>query len=319
MANDEKEGAETSTRGTEWEVVSLTASAYAAAPGPKGFGPNNDVRGNDVDGDDEASRAFFMSDHFVFPPSQHENLPLEPDSSEIHNEPGGNHIGSNEVPRMDMEEGDISSVKYEDNWNAKGLTIPDEFPGIQFFDEKGNRLSVHATEFEEGSALQGINLVHGEQNIYTTTKFGSFHGEADISGSTLYDDNTVISDNDPSKRSFDYPSDLSKPLDPTKEDKFSGSGLPCEAWWKRRVASLYAHAKEANAFWSVVVAAALMGLVVIGHRWQQQRWQVQQLKWQLSTGDEMNRMLGPISRLKDVIVGGHRQGSAIRGSTSAER
>lgn len=33
---------------------------------------------------------------------------------------------------------------------------------------------------------------------------------------------------------------------------------------------------------------------------------------------KMGKMMGPISRLKDVIVGGHRRGSFIRGSASGE-
>ncbi|KAL0775688.1 hypothetical protein Bca101_040840 [Brassica carinata] len=53
----------------EWEVVSLTSSAYAASPP----GPYNS---RDAYYGAENSRGLFMSDHFVFPPSQHENLPL---------------------------------------------------------------------------------------------------------------------------------------------------------------------------------------------------------------------------------------------------
>ncbi|XP_010275644.1 PREDICTED: ATG8-interacting protein 1-like isoform X2 [Nelumbo nucifera] len=302
MADDEKEGSETTTRGAEWEVVSLTASTYAAAPGPEGFEPNNDVKGNGVYGnEDEDSRALFRSGHFVFPPSQHENLPLEPDNSEIHDGPSGEDMRFNEEPGIDVEEGTRSSVKNEDNLDIEGLAVPDDLPGIQFFDEKGNRLSVHATEFEEGTALQGINLVHEEQSIYTTSKFSSLQGEADIGGSTLYDDKVVTSDNDPSKRSFGSASDLSRSLDPTKENKFNGSGLPCEAWWKRRVASLYSHAKQANAFWSVFVAASLMGLVILGQRWQQERWQIQQLKWQFSISDELVELVFECWMFSDCI------------------
>ncbi|KAF8380210.1 hypothetical protein HHK36_027692 [Tetracentron sinense] len=321
MADDEKEGEETTSRRNEWEVVSLTASTYAAAPGPKGFESNVDEKGNEFGEDEEdRSRAMFMSHHFVFPPSQHENLPLEPDNSEIHKEPGDGVV-PNEVPGLDVDDGNSSDRKNEENLNIKGLAVPVDFPGIQFFDEKGNSLSLRSAEFEEGTALQGLNLVDKEQSMYSAAKFSYFQDEAAISGSTMCDENIVIPElSDPSHRSLDSSSDVSNPPNSTKEDKYDGAGLPCEAWWKRRASSLYAHAKEANTFWSVFVAAAFMGLVVLGQRWQQERWQVQQLKWQFNINDEkMNWMLGPISRFKDVIVGSHRRGSVIRGSASAER
>ncbi|KAF8379541.1 hypothetical protein HHK36_028980 [Tetracentron sinense] len=302
MAEDEKNGEETTSRGNDWEVVSLTASTYAAAPGPKAFESNDDEKGDQF-GEDEkkTSRAMFMSGHFVFPPSQHENLPLEADHSEIH-ELVDERVIPNEVSGLDVKDMDRSERKNEENWNSKGLTIPDEFPGIQFFDELGNRLSVSGSEFEEG-----INLVDKEQSMYSAAKFSSFDSEADISGSTMCDENTDIPElTDISQQSPDSPSDISKSPKLTKEDKYVGSSIPCKAWWNRQAASLYAHVKEANAFWSVFVAAALMGLVILGHRWQQERWQ------------KMSEMLGRISRFKDVIVGGHRWGSVIRGTSSTE-
>ncbi|XP_043697915.1 ATG8-interacting protein 1 isoform X1 [Telopea speciosissima] len=313
MADNNNEGEETSTRGNEWEVVSLTASTYAAAPNQERF-ESNDDRDHEFVEDEETSRAMFMSDHFVFPPSQHENLPLDADNSEIDNETRDMSLGSNRVPGLDMEEGDRSNKENDENWEIKRLTVPEDLPGIQFFDEKGNRLSVHSTEFEEGAGLQGLNLVDEEQSIYSASKSSSFHGEANISGSTVYDDHKVVAEpSDPSQQSLNSSSDPSRSMGHDKGDEYSGCGPPCEAWWKRRAASFYAHAKEANAFWSIFVAATFMGLVIIGQRWQQERWQVQQLKWQFSINDEkMNRILGPISRLKDVIVGGHRRGSAIR-------
>ena len=75
---DNEEGEENTSRGAEWEVVSLTASTYAAAPGPEEVELKDDENGNTYgeDGAAETSRAMFMSGHFVFPPSLHENLPL---------------------------------------------------------------------------------------------------------------------------------------------------------------------------------------------------------------------------------------------------
>ncbi|XP_040999756.1 ATG8-interacting protein 1 isoform X2 [Juglans microcarpa x Juglans regia] len=279
---DNEEGEQNASRGTEWEVVSLSASAYAAAPGPKEVELKDDDSGNVYQEDDaaEISRALFMSGHFVFPPSQHENLPLEPDDSEIHKKQG------------------------------------DEFPGVQFFDEKGCTLSIHGTDFEDGTTLQGLNLIEKEQSIYNEVTYGSLHCETGL-GSTAYGENMAIPGLN--EQGLDFSPDIPLSPVPAKEQKHDECDLPCGAWWKRRAASLYAHAKEANTFWSIFIAAAVMGLVVLGQQWQQERWQALQLKWQISINEERRgRMLGPIYRLKDVIVGGHRHGSLIRGSSSSE-
>ncbi|KAI3703192.1 hypothetical protein L1987_73095 [Smallanthus sonchifolius] len=99
----------------------------------------------------------------------------------------------------------------------------------------------------------------------------------------------------------------------TEEDNYDGSGLPYAAWWKKQVAALYAHAKETNTFWSIFIAAAVMGLVIIGQQWQQERWQVLHHRWRSGVYDEkFGRMVGPISRFKDAIVGGNRRGFSIR-------
>eukprot|EP00262_Sarcandra_glabra_P005080 TRINITY_DN1635_c0_g2_i2.p1 TRINITY_DN1635_c0_g2~~TRINITY_DN1635_c0_g2_i2.p1 ORF type:complete len:358 (-),score=93.70 TRINITY_DN1635_c0_g2_i2:466-1431(-) len=321
MADNEKEGEETSGRGNEWEVVSLTASTYAAAPGPKGIDSTGDDKDKELgENDEESTHAMFMSGHFVFPPSQHENLPLDPNASEILNIPGDEGEAPTKVYELNVDEGDRPDKIEEENWNVKGIPDADEMHGMQFFDEKAQRLSVHGSGFEEGKALQGLNLVEEEHSIYSASKFSTFP-EANISGSALCDESTILPEqHDSSQLNLDSPSDLSKSPKPTEEDIYNESGLPCEAWWKRRAASLYNHAKEANTFWSVFVAAALMGLVILGQRWQQERWQIQQIKWQFCVNDEkINRMLGPISRFKDVLVGGHRRGSVIRGSASLDR
>ncbi|KAL7203397.1 hypothetical protein ACSBR2_016648 [Camellia fascicularis] len=285
MADNNEEGKETTTRGNEWEVVSLTASAYAAAPGPEQIELNDNDKGNAPE-EDEAETSRGIDDN---------------------------------VPELGADEGGRSDTKDEENWSIKGLAVPDEFPGIQFFDEKDNRLSIHGTKFDEGTTLQGLDFIENEQSLHSASKFSSFHSETTMGGSTTYFDDTVIPGQiEPSEGDLD--SDISQLPKPEKEDEYDSSALPCEAWWKRRAASLYAHAKETNAFWSIFIAAAVMGLVIIGQRWQQERWQVLQLKWQFNISDEkMGRMLGPISRFKDVIVGGSRRGSSIRGTSSTQR
>ncbi|KAE8733320.1 Origin recognition complex protein 5 [Hibiscus syriacus] len=257
---DNGEGKENIPRGNEWEVVSLTSSAYAAAPGPKEVETKDDSKGDSYEVEEaETSRALFMSSHFVFPPSEHENLPLEPDSTSEH--AGKDVISESGV----VEEGDRSRTKEEEDWSLKGLNVHDEFPGMEFFDEK------HGPEFEEGTTLQGLGLINKDQILYSAATFGSFHSEEALGGSTT----TVSELIEASEQGFGFPSDMPESAKPL-QDKSDGSDLPCEAWWKRRAISLYAHAKEVNAFWSVFVAAAVLGLVILGQRWQQDRLQALQ-------------------------------------------
>ncbi|RWR79415.1 ATG8-interacting protein 1-like protein isoform X1 [Cinnamomum micranthum f. kanehirae] len=236
---DDENVVEGNTRGNEWEVVSLTASTYAAAPGPKEI--------ESTDDDNDLTRTA----------SQDENLTLEPDISKICSELG-----------VKTESADKSS---DENLKVKELSDVDDHNVIQFFDEK-----------------------------------------TDISGSTSFDKSPINPEECDPQKNLEASLDSLKSQDPIKEDR---PDLPCEAWWKRQAASLYTHAKEANTFWSIMVAATLMGLVILGHR-----WQLQQLKWQFGVNDEnVNRMFGPISRFKDVLVSGKQQGPVIHGRAPARR
>ncbi|KAL5981441.1 hypothetical protein ACLOJK_015502 [Asimina triloba] len=288
MADEGNEGEETSSRGQDWEVVSLTASAYEAVhgPSPKPSDLTDDDNNKLPSNDEEFTSAMFMSGHFVFPPSQHENLPLAPDNSEIHNEPGSEEtMESAQAVGLGVEEGERPAKAGEETWNIKGLSEADELHEIQFFDGKGKSFSGHSKEFEEGRALKELNFIEEEQSIFSASKYGSFHAEAELSGSAACDETHITSDVDDPARPTLGASEPSKPQ-ATKEDKGNESDPPCDAWWKRRAAALYSHAKETNTFWSVVVAAALMGLVILGQRWQQERWQIQQLKWKFGVADE---------------------------------
>lgn len=279
---DKEEGEENASRGNEWEVVSLTASTYAAAPGPDEVELNDNDKGNTYGEEAETSHALFLSGHFVFPPSQHENLPLESDNTMIRDE----HGDKDEVTELAAEEGGRSSGKDEENWTFKELTKSDEFPGIPFFDEKGGKLPYHGTDFEEGSNLQGLNLID-EQDVYNAAKYSSFQSETTLVGSPPFGEETAIPGYvEPPEQDLDA-GDIARSPRPLKDDKHDGAGLPCEAWWKRGAASLYSQAKEANAFWSIFVAAAVMGLVILGQHWQQERWQALQLKWQFSLNSEV--------------------------------
>ncbi|KAL6535945.1 hypothetical protein OROHE_012789 [Orobanche hederae] len=301
------EGREENTpRGNEWEVVTLTASAYAAAPGPKQVDPREDIQNKlDIKHEVETSSAMFMSRHFVFPPNQHENLPLEPEYKEIHSE----KVIEEDVSQLVQEEGGKSDMKDEENPAFKS----DEFPGIPIFDDKGNSLVVGGANFGKDETFENA------QSIYSSVEISSFHCETTMGKLNNIEEGEGAGDSAEPVDS-DLGSDLHDFQKSVEGDGRDPVDLPCEVWWKRRAISLYTHAKEANTFWSIFIAAAVMGLVIIGHQWQQERWKVLHLKWHFGITDErMGRMLGPISRFKDVIVGGHRRGSLVRGGTSPER
>ncbi|CAH8384827.1 unnamed protein product [Eruca vesicaria subsp. sativa] len=240
MANKEVEHP---PRGNEWEVVSLTSSAYAASPGPYNVAAARKF--DHAYYGAETSRDLFMSDHFVFPPSQHEDLPID-------DEPVFEEEGSKDGEDLMMQE-------------SQGLS-----------DE-------HTTSRQY---MESDRLIDSEQNEYA---------EEDLD---LHSDTGLENDGKKAAARHD---------------------LPCEAWWRRRAVSMYIRTREANAMWSLFFAAAVTGLVVLGQRWQQERWQVLQLKWHSSISSEkLSRVLEPLSRLKGVIVRSNPQASLVRSGTSSE-
>lgn len=236
MADEEKVG--TSSRGADWEVVALTASSYAAAPRPDAD-PTADSRDRECEQEHDSSNALFMSQHFVFPsvvfpPSEHENLPLEADSGETHDQT-------------------------EDH-------------GILYAEEEDNYLD----EFNEDNSEAEFFLQSMEPQEARTQFF---------SGHPSDDENDISETYDFSEKQYERPPDFAKLG--TTGDGNGGSGLPGEAWWKRHVMRLYKQAKETNTFWSIFIASAFMGFVVLGQQWRRERLQLQQLKWQFSNTNEV--------------------------------
>ncbi|XP_020274281.1 ATG8-interacting protein 1-like isoform X2 [Asparagus officinalis] len=304
MAEDEK-GGNTSGNGADWEVVSLTASAYAAAPGPKAFSPPAEGKeeiSESKEGVDKEEQvdcaAMFMSGHFTFPPYDHKHLLAEPDCKEIQDE----HLipAKEEVSGKSMPDEDICKLKSDDD---------DDLHGIEFFG-KGKNLSDNGMKFVEGEALEELAMVGKEQDIYVDPNFSAFHSKADTLQSVLCNESpTNVEHSDVLLHNPESPSDASKPNEETK--------LPCEAWWRSRAISVLKQAKDGNGFWSVVVAGAVMGFVILGQRWQKETLQLQQLKWFTISNESLSKMLGPISRFKDILVGGHQRNLSINGGTAS--
>lgn len=55
-----------------------------------------------------------------------------------------------------------------------------------------------------------------------------------------------------------------------------------ETWWNKPV-----HGRQASTYWSFALAAAVMGLVILGHRWQYERRQNHQLRLRLIAKEEV--------------------------------
>ncbi|VVB06797.1 unnamed protein product [Arabis nemorensis] len=288
---EEAAGDENTGRGNDWEVVSLTASAYAAAPGPKQVDLKDDEK-EVTRHEAETSHPLYMSRHFVFPSSEHENIATE--SSELTEICDDDKASKKMDSGFSLEQETGSRGKEDGDLNLKGLNLSDEFPGLEFFEDKGKR----------------------EENIFMS----SLHDERAIGGSHVYEQNEPVHEpTEPVTPRLVVP-DVSADLNPAKDEKHEVANVndapPCEAWWKRSAASLISQAKETNTVWSIFIAAAVMGIVILGQRWQQERWQILQLKWESSIGNEKaGRLMGPISRLKQAFVGGHRRDSFIRVSS----
>ncbi|XP_073309332.1 ATG8-interacting protein 1-like isoform X2 [Primulina huaijiensis] len=297
MADDKEE--ETMPKGNEWEVLALTDSEYAAASGPK-QSPLDDSQSTLV-GEDaaESSNPMFMSGHFVFPRSQNENLQEKFEHNEEYSGKGG---FDDVAERVVNQEGKPDS-KQEKHLIDEGL-IPDEFPITPNIDEKGDEMFFNFADDASSNSLGK------EQSMQSAVKFDLHDSKATSLRDEEFSESTEPSESlgDAENASLSNVQQHGKEV----EDNSEPSNLPCEAWWKTHAASLYDHAKNKTPFWSIFVAAAVMGIVILGHRWQRDRQQALLPKSQLVIDDEGTCwMLGPVSRLKAVTLGG-QPGSYIR-------
>jgi len=92
------------------------------------------------------------------------------------------------------------------------------------------------------------------------------------------------------------------------DEGFGDEDFGCEGWWKRQAASL----GQPTTLWSIAMAAALLGIVFLGQRWQHERWNGKQLRLQLCAKDEkISELLYQVSRLKEV-ASGRRKVTVVR-------
>lgn len=292
-------GDEIKSKGIEWEVVSLTASTYAASPGPKVPDSVHKEKASAADESEaETSQALLMSGHFVYAPGQQENLPAVEESLEI------NKGEKNLVTELQTEESDRSKQKENDDLNIPGLKVPDDFSVSEGFDGKAGSLPIHDSKFDEVNLLHGAKALDVEQVVYDSVK----NNEITLGGSASLHD--LI---EPSESALDpvVPRDESDRKAHNNDKNNTEDPIP-RAWWEKPVACLRAHVNETNAIWSIFIAAAVVGLVILGQKWQQERKQVLQQRLQLSlTTEKPDKAVGSLSRFKDIMVGGGQHASHI--------
>ncbi|CAM8923835.1 unnamed protein product [Rhodiola kirilowii] len=277
------EGEEIAPRGNDWEVVSLTASAYAADPGPKAV--------EEIVGDKQStyeedkvetsqSQAMFMSGHFVFPVKQPKDVLVGPevDNFEVPKEHKVEELGS-----VQTSDGIDGSVDDDEDKRGLALTV-DNLEADDGLEGKDNAIGTGSAEVQVSTTQSAPGIVEPRQSIH---------------------DSSLETDGTASKQ--------------VKDKKKVRPSVPCGPWWKKQAASLYDHVKEANPLWPIVIAAAVMGLAVLGQRWQQRKSYVSGLNLHFSAKEEKpGKMLGPISRLKEAFVTANQGTTSVRSNISSE-
>jgi len=91
------------------------------------------------------------------------------------------------------------------------------------------------------------------------------------------------------------------------EDSALSQERAAEIWWNKQSALRGVHGRQANTYWSIALAAAVMGLVILGHRWQYERRQNQQLRLRLHLKEEkIGQLVLQLARMKEMLSGRRR-------------
>lgn len=276
MEPDQSGTEQTSPRGNDWEVVQLTASAYAAAPAPRRPEPSEEAEAKKygTKGGDSAA-ALLMSGHFSVSQCEVESLLIGADSKEP----------PKELCSQDAVSNDGDEAKYQETCKHK---LEGDLPSIPSLD-KGKNVSLGDMEFDDAKALQGMSLVGEESVGFSSPIYTSIEAEKDLGRSAMESRNEKKTE-EPTLHIVNPKTGSSKVVSSGEQNKPDGSG-PRDAWWKKRILSLYKNAKESNNFWPIVAAtaaaAALVGLAYFGHRWHKGKLQLQLGKQPPSSNKEV--------------------------------
>uniref|UniRef100_A0A0D9XMK8 Uncharacterized protein n=1 Tax=Leersia perrieri TaxID=77586 RepID=A0A0D9XMK8_9ORYZ len=300
MEPDQSGADQTSPRGNDWEVVQLTASTYASAPGPRMSDPSDEaeVKGYSTKGDDSAAAALLLSGHFSVSRNEVESLLRGDDSKERQKELCG----------QDAVSAECDDEKFQETCEDK---LKDDLNRTASFD-KGKSLSLVDMEFDDGKAFQGMGLVGEEPFGFSSSRYSPIDAKKDLILS--------VTESKSEKKTEEPPShNVSPVIDPSKvvasseQNKPDGSELPRDASWRKQLLSLYKNVRKSNKFWPIVVAAtALVGITYFGRRWHKVKPQHQPIKLYPSSGNEkVNQAVGPLNRIKDILVAGNHPTPAI--------
>ncbi|BAT01165.1 Os07g0418200, partial [Oryza sativa Japonica Group] len=219
--------AEGSYVANELDMLSLASSVYTAPLFQTEFDsvyvPEYGDVGNSQDG---LFPGLFISDGFVFPPSEHENLPIESDLD-----------GSN------------------NNNNGQESSCA-------------------------GNIYEGCNEPAKEVDGRSLSVSGDLHSANE----------TTIPNLEPPEIRAEQ----------EKDNATIKCDLPCEGWLKRKSNCLSHRMKGVTTVCTIVAAGALMGFVIIGQRWQQDKLHLHHFQFNIGT-EGVNRIVGIFSRCKDAL------------------
>ncbi|XP_037449065.1 ATG8-interacting protein 1-like isoform X1 [Triticum dicoccoides] len=304
MEPDQSGTGQTSPRGNDWEVVQLTASNYASAPGParsepEPFDEESEGHVYGTKGDDSAAAALLMSGHFSVPQNEAENLLMGADTSIERQEARGSQYAVS-----DMGDDDDREEDRQEKLKHDGL---DRTPSF----DKGKSLSSVDMEPDDGSELHRGSPVGKDPVAFSSSGYSATDAEKEATQSAKEktEENTTLQNVDPV-------TDSSNVVASGEESKPDGSGAPRNAWWQKQLILLYRSAKESNKLWPIVVAAAaLMGMAYFRRRWQKGKLQLQQVKLQpASSKERINQATVPLNRIKDILVAGNHPSPAAHGN-----
>ncbi|VAI51721.1 unnamed protein product [Triticum turgidum subsp. durum] len=275
MEPDQSGTEQTSPRGNDWEVVQLTASNYASAPGParsepEPFDEESEGHVYGAKGDDSAAAALLMSGHFSVPQNEPENLLVEADTSMERQEACDSQYAVSDKGGDGMYEDRQEKLKDD------GL---DRTPSF----DKGKSLSSVDMEPDDGSELHRGSPVGKDPVTFSSSGYSATDAEKEATESAK-----EKTEENPTLQNIDPVTDSSNVVASGEESKPDGSGAPRNAWWQKQLISLYRSAKESNKLWPIVVAAAaLMGMAYFRRRWQKGKLQLQQVKLQPASSKEV--------------------------------
>uniref|UniRef100_A0ACD5YVJ6 Uncharacterized protein n=2 Tax=Avena sativa TaxID=4498 RepID=A0ACD5YVJ6_AVESA len=292
---------QTSPRGNDWEVVQLTASNYASAPGAARSEPSDEEPEGQVYGTRGDDSALLMSGHFSVPRDEAENALTKSESNERQEARGTQYAVS--------DTGDED--RHEEKLKDDGL---DRIPSF----DKGKGLSSDDMESDDGNALPRESLAAEDPVTFSSSGYSApVVAEKELSWSATESRTTEEKTEDPTLQNVDTVTDSSKVVATGEENRPDGSGpfVPRDAWWRKKIISLYRTAKDSNKFWPIFVAgAAVMGMVYFRRRWLKGKLHLQQVKLQpASSKERINHSIAPLNRIKDILVAGNHPSPAPQG------